>query len=153
VGAAHPGIAPLAGVSVEDRRFGPQTADTTGSISAAIAPIVTPRVLYVGSDDGVRLHGSGAHWTRFGTGLPNVRVTDLKLNATMNILAAPTQGRGSARSARNRGTWSIQEAAGYSMSRSSVRMKTMFGRGDVWGAAAGGDPASPPATRARMRIN
>src|SRR5712692_4733317 len=80
VGAAHPGIALLAGVSVEDRRFGPQTADTTGSISAAIAPIVTPRVLYVGSDDGVRLHGSGAHWTRFGTGLPNVRVTDLKLN-------------------------------------------------------------------------
>ncbi len=37
---------------------------------------------------------AGAHWVRFGAGLPNVQVIELKLNTTLNILAAGTHGRG-----------------------------------------------------------
>ena len=58
-------------------------------------PRVTPHVLYVGTDDGVYVSTDlGAHWVRFGMGLPNVQVTDLKLNPGLNVLAAGTHGRG-----------------------------------------------------------
>ncbi len=55
----------------------------------------TPDVLYVGTDKGVYASTDlGAHWVRFRTGMPNVQVIDLKLNMTLNILAAGTHGRG-----------------------------------------------------------
>jgi photosystem II stability/assembly factor-like uncharacterized protein len=58
-------------------------------------PGSTPKTLYLGTDAGVYVStDQGAHWARFGAGLPNVQVTDLKLNATLNVLAAGTHGRG-----------------------------------------------------------
>ena len=61
----------------------------------ALDPRTSPNTLYVGLDDGVYAStDSGAHWSRFQMGLPNVVVADLKLNADRNILAAGTHGRG-----------------------------------------------------------
>lgn len=39
-------------------------------------------------------NNSGASWSRFQTGMPNVRVVDLELSPALNILAAGTHGRG-----------------------------------------------------------
>lgn len=56
---------------------------------------VVPNVLYVGTDSGVFASTDpGGHWTRSGTGLPNVQVTALTLDTTMNVLTAATHGRG-----------------------------------------------------------
>lgn len=58
-------------------------------------PGTTPNTLYIGTDSGVFASiDLGAHWSRFRTGLPNAQVVDLKLNPTLNILAAGTHGRG-----------------------------------------------------------
>jgi len=58
-------------------------------------PRASPHVLYVGTDDGVYASTDlGAHWVRFGMGFPNAQVADLKLNLTLNILAAGMHGRG-----------------------------------------------------------
>jgi hypothetical protein len=55
----------------------------------------TPKTLYVGTDTGVYVStNQGATWIRFGTGFPNAQVVELKLNTTLNILAAATHGRG-----------------------------------------------------------
>jgi photosystem II stability/assembly factor-like uncharacterized protein len=55
----------------------------------------TPAALYVGTDDGVYAStDQGATWARFRAGLPNAQVIELKLNMTLNILAAATHGRG-----------------------------------------------------------
>lgn len=55
----------------------------------------TPATLYVGTDDGVYASTDlGATWSRFRSGLPNAQVIELKLNTTLNILAAATHGRG-----------------------------------------------------------
>jgi photosystem II stability/assembly factor-like uncharacterized protein len=55
----------------------------------------TNQVLYVGNAIGVYASGDGgANWSRFGTGLPNVEVKDLKLDSHLGILAAATYGRG-----------------------------------------------------------
>ncbi len=37
---------------------------------------------------------AGGTWNRFGTGLPNVQVTDIQLDSKLGILAAGTYGRG-----------------------------------------------------------
>ena len=58
-------------------------------------PRASTHILYVGTDDGVYASTDlGAHWARFGMGLPNAQVADLKLNLTLGILAAGTHGRG-----------------------------------------------------------
>jgi len=55
----------------------------------------TPNALYVGNDSGVYVSTDvGVTWSRFQTGLPNVQVADLKLNADLNLLFAATHGRG-----------------------------------------------------------
>jgi hypothetical protein len=55
----------------------------------------TPAALYVGTDDGVYAStDQGATWGRFRAGLPNAQVIELKLNTSLNILAAATHGRG-----------------------------------------------------------
>jgi photosystem II stability/assembly factor-like uncharacterized protein len=55
----------------------------------------TPGTLYVGTDAGVYVStNQGVTWARFGTGFPDAQVVDLKLNTTLNILAAGTHGRG-----------------------------------------------------------
>jgi photosystem II stability/assembly factor-like uncharacterized protein len=55
----------------------------------------TPATLYVGTDDGVYASTDvGATWSRFRAGFPNAQVIELKLNTTLNILAAATHGRG-----------------------------------------------------------
>jgi sugar lactone lactonase YvrE len=59
--------------------------------------------IYVGADDGVYVSADhGASWARFGAGLPHVRVRQLDLNTTLDILAAGTYGRG---------VWEISTAA------------------------------------------
>jgi hypothetical protein len=58
---------------------------------------IDPRngALYVGNDQGVYVSANlGGSWSRFGTGLPNVRIGQLELSTTLNILAAGTYGRG-----------------------------------------------------------
>src|SRR5262249_10888843 len=51
----------------------------------------TRNILYVGNDSGVYFSTDlGVHWSRFQAGLPNAQVADLKLNTTLNILAAGT---------------------------------------------------------------
>jgi hypothetical protein len=58
--------------------------------------------LYVGTDTGVYACSdtAGTYWYRFGTGLPDARVSDLQLDTTHQILAAATYGRG---------VWEIQK--------------------------------------------
>jgi len=61
----------------------------------ALDPRITPNTLYVGTDNGVFASTDlGGHWSVFRAGLPNVQVVDLKLNLSLNILAAATHGRG-----------------------------------------------------------
>ena len=51
--------------------------------------------LYIGTDQGVYAsNGISGLWTRFGENLPNVQAADVELNASLNILAAGTHGRG-----------------------------------------------------------
>ena len=52
-------------------------------------------VLVIGTDKGVfATYDGGTNWSSFKPGLPNVQVTELVYNATTNILAAGTYGRG-----------------------------------------------------------
>ena len=61
----------------------------------ALDPRTTPNTLYVGTDNGVFASTDlGGHWSVFRAALPNVQVVDLKLNLSLNILAAATHGRG-----------------------------------------------------------
>jgi photosystem II stability/assembly factor-like uncharacterized protein len=76
-------------------------ADLSGDLpdlpvhAIAIDPRRAPTTLYVGTDGGVYFSTNlGTHWSRLGAGLPNAQVTVLKLNTTLNILAAATHGRG-----------------------------------------------------------
>jgi hypothetical protein len=63
--------------------------------SIALDSRTTPTTLYVGTDDGVYVSTNlGVQWARYGAGLPNAQVADLKLNTNLNILAAATHGRG-----------------------------------------------------------
>src|SRR5262249_30272569 len=63
--------------------------------SIVLEPRFTPNVLYVGNDSGVYIStDDGVTWSRFGIGLPNAQVADLKLNTTLNLLVAATHGRG-----------------------------------------------------------
>ncbi len=77
-------------------RWSPICGDMPSNLSmATIAVDWRTTVLYVGTDRGVyRSTDLGAHWERFGEGLPNVPVTDLKIHAESHILAAGTYGRG-----------------------------------------------------------
>ncbi len=50
--------------------------------------------VYVGTDNGVFLLPSGSKvWSRFGAGMPDVEVRDLKLDQSSNTLTAATMGR------------------------------------------------------------
>jgi hypothetical protein len=76
-------------------------ADISGDLpdlpvhAIAIDPRRVPNTLFVGNDSGVYSSTNlGISWTRLGAGLPNAQVTVLKLNTTLNILAAATHGRG-----------------------------------------------------------
>lgn len=52
-------------------------------------------VLYIGTDAGVyRSSDSGNTWERYGQGLPNCAVNDMKIDAVNNHLIIATQGRG-----------------------------------------------------------
>jgi autotransporter-associated beta strand protein len=51
--------------------------------------------LYVGTNIGVfKLDWTSNTWSRFGAGMPNVRITQLLLNQDLSILTAATYGRG-----------------------------------------------------------
>lgn len=53
------------------------------------------REVYLGTDAGVyRRAGSSGHWSTFGTGMPNVPVCDLVVDAPRRRLVAATEGRG-----------------------------------------------------------
>jgi hypothetical protein len=52
-------------------------------------------VIYAGADDGLyRSIDGGSTWRRYGTGLPNAAVIDLRLEPVRNRLVIGTQGRG-----------------------------------------------------------
>jgi hypothetical protein len=71
--------------------------------SVLIDPSTTPARLFVGNDIGVYAStDGGTTWAPYMTGLPSVQVTSLALNATTNVLAAGTYGRG---------MWEIQPSA------------------------------------------
>jgi hypothetical protein len=54
-----------------------------------------PGVIYAGTHLGVyRSTDRGASWTRFGSGLPLVEVTDLYLSSDSTLMRAATFGRG-----------------------------------------------------------
>jgi hypothetical protein len=55
--------------------------------------LLSGSTLLAGTDYGVEQY-SGGHWSRAGTGLPNVRVSDLELSATGHAFFAATYGRG-----------------------------------------------------------
>jgi autotransporter-associated beta strand protein len=74
-------------------------SDITGDLPGLPTWVIVldPRsgALYVGNDEGVYAStNGGGHWQRFGVGLPNVQVTDLVLNQTLDTLTAATHGRG-----------------------------------------------------------
>ncbi|MFL6374831.1 MAG: carboxypeptidase regulatory-like domain-containing protein [Pyrinomonadaceae bacterium] len=51
--------------------------------------------IYVGVEDGVYVTSNGgAHWTRFGGGLPNGQVFQIEFNKNLSILGAAIHGRG-----------------------------------------------------------
>lgn len=55
----------------------------------------TVAVLYAGTDQGVyRSDNGGAHWYRYGKGLPHAPVIDMRLDTARNRLVVATQGRG-----------------------------------------------------------
>jgi photosystem II stability/assembly factor-like uncharacterized protein len=64
-------------------------------VNAIAVDLSSPNTLYIGTDIGVfRTTDSGLHWSDFGTGLPNVVISDLALNATGDLLRAATYGYG-----------------------------------------------------------
>lgn len=53
------------------------------------------RMIFAGTDDGVyRSMDDGAHWTRYGQGLPRCCVIDIKLDLPRKRMVVGTQGRG-----------------------------------------------------------
>ncbi|WGF92961.1 T9SS type A sorting domain-containing protein [Aequorivita marisscotiae] len=54
----------------------------------------TDETLYLGTELGPYFRNNTANWQKMGTGLPNVRVEDLEINYTDNILYIGTFGRG-----------------------------------------------------------
>ncbi len=59
--------------------------------------VVDPRTgnLFAGNDNGVwELVSGQTTWVRFGAGMPNVQVTALSINESLDILTAATHGRG-----------------------------------------------------------
>ncbi|MBX9682134.1 MAG: hypothetical protein K2X38_25530 [Gemmataceae bacterium] len=56
-------------------------------------------VIFVGGQNGVFASSNawaaaGSQWTKFGAGLPNVQIRDIEYNASRNVLAVGTLGRG-----------------------------------------------------------
>jgi hypothetical protein len=71
------------------------TGNLPDSPVTAIVLDSSSSTLYVATEMGVYSAAAGSTtWSLFGTGLPNVRVTGLELNKTLNVLAAGTYGRG-----------------------------------------------------------
>ncbi len=84
---------------LESTDAGVDWTDISGNLPnlPVLCSTVDPRNgnLYVGTDDGVWLLANGSsNWTRFGTGMPNVEVTQIVLNTNLNTLTASTYGRG-----------------------------------------------------------
>lgn len=66
-----------------------------GQQSVHTVAIQNASAWYVGTDEGVwKSSDSGAHWARYGFGLPNVLVLDLQFRGESNELRAATYGRG-----------------------------------------------------------
>jgi photosystem II stability/assembly factor-like uncharacterized protein len=102
---------PLTAYAVRDRFGGGHVFRTTNGgllwtdISGNLADLpvnvivadrrTVPATLYVGTDDGVyRSTNLGVLWARYGAGLPNAQVAELRLNPNLNTLAVATHGRG-----------------------------------------------------------
>ena len=77
--------------------------DELNAVEVVIDPGPTPSssddqvILLVGGRGGVfraTAAGTSTHWSKFGTGIPNVRVMDLDYNAADDLLVVGTLGRG-----------------------------------------------------------
>ncbi len=49
--------------------------------------------LFIGTDAGIYMSENGSRWQKYGS-FPNVRVTEMKINKTINKLRVATYGRG-----------------------------------------------------------
>ncbi|GEM_PF-4891281 len=67
--------------------------DTTVT-SLALDQRTTPPTLYASTDLGVYQSTDGAAWVLYGTGFPNVAITDLVLDSARSVMFAATHGRG-----------------------------------------------------------
>ena len=64
-------------------------------VNAVVIEPTRPEIMYVGTDTGVfRTANSGESWTKFGKGLPNCAVFDMRLHEPTQLLRAATHGRG-----------------------------------------------------------
>lgn len=64
-------------------------------VNAIVIDPSAPDTYYVGADTGVyRTTNGGATWARFGTGLPNCAVFDMRLHNPTRLLRVATHGRG-----------------------------------------------------------
>jgi hypothetical protein len=74
--------------------------DTSGdlpdiSVNAVVFDPNSPNTIYAGTDAGVyRTTNLGTNWQAFDNGIPNVVITDLVIDATINMLYVSTFGRG-----------------------------------------------------------
>jgi hypothetical protein len=62
-------------------------------VNAIIYQAGTKDRLFIGTDAGVYMSENGSPWQKFGK-LPNVRVTEMKINKSINKLRVATYGRG-----------------------------------------------------------
>jgi photosystem II stability/assembly factor-like uncharacterized protein len=64
-------------------------------VNAVVIELKKPETIYIGTDIGVfRTTNNGQKWTKFGNGLPNCAVFDIRLHETTQLLRATTHGRG-----------------------------------------------------------
>ncbi|HTR78249.1 MAG TPA: hypothetical protein VMH39_09070, partial [Gemmatimonadaceae bacterium] len=66
-----------------------------GSVMALVEDATNPRILYVGTDQGVYVTTNGGReWFALGSNLPSVGVYDMIVHPRDNVLVAATHGRG-----------------------------------------------------------
>jgi photosystem II stability/assembly factor-like uncharacterized protein len=86
-------------------------------------------VIYAGTEFGVyRTRDDGVSWDRFGDGLPNTAVIDLRLDSVRRRLVAATQGRGA---------WIIDICPPDVDGNGTVDVNDLFAVINAWGTSGG----------------
>jgi hypothetical protein len=112
------------------------------------------QTIWAGTDIGVyRTTDGGAHWTRYGAGLPMVRVTDMAFAKNGSLIRAATYGRGiweiypntEARAVAGNGDWDVNGQIDF---LDLAALASRLGR-----SASDPDPAQLDATRYDYRLD